>query len=90
MTRETHRLESATVMWRPSYDSSEKSTTGEQVLTLICRCGVITEYTWRLGATSSDAVETLALGLIAEACQAVGPAVIRLRSLVSSSDLPTS
>lgn len=90
MTRETHRLESVTVMWQPSYDSSEKSTTGEQVITLTCQCGAITEYTWRLGATSSDAVETLALGLIAEAYQAVGPAVIRLRSLVSSSDLPTS
>lgn len=87
---ETHHLASATVTWRTCSDSSERNTTGVQVITLTCQCGAITEYSWRLGATSNDALETLALGLIAEACQAVGPPVVRLRSQGYSSDLPTN
>lgn len=87
---EMHRLVSAIVTWRTSSDSSERNTTGVQVITLTCQCGAITEYSWRLGATSSAALETLALGLIAEVCRAVGPPVVRLRSQGYSSDLPTN
>lgn len=90
MCQETamHHLVSATVTWRISSDSSERNTTGEQVFTLTCQCGAITEYSWRLGATSNVELETMALGLIATACQELGPPVVRLRSRGSSSDLP--
>jgi hypothetical protein len=88
MKTEMHRLVSASVMWRISSDKPEKSTTAEQVFVLTCQCGAITEYTWRLGATSYDELETMTLGLIATASQEIGPPVVRLHSRVSSSDLP--
>lgn len=85
---EMHRLVSVSVTWQPYSGSWERNTRVEQVITLTCQCGAITEYNWSLGAISADELETMGLGLIQTACQECGPPVVRLRSQGSSSDLP--
>lgn len=85
-----HHLESVTATWRISCANAEKSTEAEQVITLVCQCGAITEYSWRCGATSPDELDEMALGLIARVSAVAGPPVVRLRSLDSSSGSRTN